>query len=148
MEDKVLINHDYDEIMLYDVVSYSSLDLYAGKYFKARIGNKWSLYSLDTGNKDIDKVFDKIYLLDKNTIAVYDGEYISFIDYKGNNVSDDKIKVSNLFESMPKLPEGISLTFKDLVVEISISEGTDYNNRIFSRYSYNLDTKVLEKISD
>lgn len=116
MEDKVLINHDYDEIMLYDVVSYSSLDLYAGKYFKARIGNKWSLYSLDTGNKDIDKVFDKIYLLDENTIAVYDGEYISFIDYKGNNVSDDKIKVSNLFESMPKLPEGISLTFKDLVV--------------------------------
>lgn len=146
-EDKLLIEHKYDEIMLTDIVNYESADLYASRYFKARTGNKWSLYSFDTGNKVIDNDFDRIYLLDENTIIIYNDGYILFVDYEGNNVSDEKIKVSNLFEVMPKIPEGISFTVDGEIVKISISEGTNYDELVFSSYEYNLNTKKLEKIS-
>lgn len=146
-EDKVLINHDYDEIMLCDIVNYQNSDLYASKYFKARNGNKWSLYSLDKGTRVIENDFNKIYLLSENVIVVYNDGYITFIDYDGNNIINDKIEVSNLFESMPNLPEGISFTYNDNTVEILISDGTNYDNRVISRYEYNLDTNNLSKLS-
>jgi len=150
---KTLINHNYDEVVLYDsfVVSrtdyYSLPELYAGKYFKARIGNKWSLYDIKTGEKVINNDYDKIYLLDEKTIAVYNDGYLSFVDYKGNNVSDDKIKILNLFGTMPKNPEGIRFEIGNSTVKISIADGTDNNNYTYYSYEYNLSTKKLTKLS-
>lgn len=146
-EDKLLIDYKFDEIMLSDIVNYESVDLYSSKYFKARIGDKWSLYSFDTGNKVIDNDFDRIYLLDDNTIVIYNDGYISFIDYEGNKIIDDKIKVSNLFANLPSIPEGIKFTIESEVVKISINEGTNYDDYVSSSYEYNLSTKKLEKIS-
>jgi len=154
-KDKIMINHKYDEIVLYDsfvtrtdaAMSDNIPELYADKYFKARLGDKWSLYNIKTGNKVINKDYDRIYLLDEKTIAVYNNGYLSFVDYKGNNVSDDKIEISNFFETMPKNPEGIRFIIGDSIVKISISEGTDISNYTSSSYEYNLKTKKLTKLN-
>lgn len=154
-KDKTLVKHNYDEIVLYDnytvrtddSISDNIRELYAGKYFKARIGNKWSLYDIKMGKKVINEDYDRIYLLNENTIAVYNDGYLYFVDYKGNKASDVKIKISNLFGTMPKNPEGIRFEVGNSIVNISITEGTDYDNWMNYSYEYNLKTKNLTKLS-
>lgn len=152
---KTLVNYEYDEIRLHDDFTVRKSDnifssnykLYSGKYFKARNGNKWTLYNLSNGNQVINKEYDKLYLLDEKNIAVYNNGYISFVDYSGNKISNDNIEVSNLFAIMPKNPEGIIFTISDSIVKISISDGTSYKNLVNYSYEYNLETKKVTKIN-
>lgn len=109
------------------------------------LNNKWYLFNLD-GTRVIEQGYDKIYLLDESNMAVYDNGYISFVDYTGNLVCDDKIKVSSLFGSMPKNPEGIKFDIFDNIVDIRYEEGTDWDNSKSYHYTYNLDTKILTKV--
>ena len=152
---KTVIDHKYDEIVLYDNYVVNTNDsmsdnipeLYKDKYFKARTGNKWSLYNIKTGNKVINKEFDRIYLLNENTIVVYNDGYLSFIDYNGNSISGDKIKVSGIVPIMPKSPEGIRFIVSDFTVQISINEGSSYDDIKISKYVYNIETKKVIKIN-
>jgi hypothetical protein len=154
--DRVLFEHTFDDVRLYDIsVKYTSADgnmtgynahLYSSKYFKAKNGNKWSLYNFNNGSKVIDDVYNNIYLIDENIIAVHKDGYISFIDYTGKSVCDEKIKVENYVGMMPKNPEGIQFTVQNNMVNIVIYEGTDPFDTTYLNYEYNLENNTLKKL--
>ena len=150
-KDETIISHKYDNIALTDAITVYSSEgaqrnffytdtIYNDKYFKGKIGDKWYLHSLSTGEKVIDKGYDRLYLINENTIAVYENGHISFIDYKGNYISDDKIEVYISSQRFYNSPEGIRFVVKDNIVSIYVDiEGTSQNHE----YEYNLQTKKV-----
>ena len=155
-KNEMIINHKYANIALTDGITvYSTNDnheqdfyytdkLYQNKYFKGKIGNKWYLYDLNTDKKVINKGYDRLYLIDKNTIAVYENGKISFIDYKGNYVTDDKIEVYVSSEKFYQSPEGIRFILNGNIVNIYVDIEKSSQQH---HYEYNLKTKKITKIN-
>ncbi len=148
--DKVIVENTYEDVRLFDrtatiYTDSPSFDIYNNKYFKAKENGKWYLFDINTSKKVLDKGFDRLYLLDNNTMFVYENGYFSFINYEGNELTSDKIEVSKLGDQFySQITEGVSITKEGNIINILLS-GQPYDNMRY-QYNYDLQTHELKKL--
>ncbi len=143
LSDKKIIENKYEDVRLFDMTMLEnspSFNIYNGKYFKAKENGKWYLFNISTGEKVLNKGYDRLYLLDSQTMLIYENNYLSFVDYDGKELIPDKIETSSLknYDNnfLPKMIEGIQITKENDNINIYVSD-------LGKTYTYNLNTKTL-----
>jgi len=80
-ENKKIIDYLYDSIRLYN-----------DKYYKAKIGDKWYLYSFNKTEKQIEDGYKEIFFITDEIIATQIDDKLYLKDYNGNNLIQEPIK--------------------------------------------------------
>ena len=164
--DDIVLENIYEDIALNDYTKFMSYSYDANevvdnngktyyeknKYIKLKLNNKWYLYDLANKKNVIETPYEELILIDDSTIMVYDNNEIYFIDYTGNKVDDNVIKVAKLNAGFlkPTYTEKFSIRVKNNVLELKVCDGeiSDYDEcfKNYKNYKYDLKTKKLELI--
>jgi len=152
---EIIIEHIYDEIALGDMINVTGYyeetkSAYDNKYFRAKINNKWYLYSFETKEKVTDG-YDALYLIDADILLVKIDNNLYLKNLKGDNITEETINLEyGLLPFYPKVPEGISVSRKKDVITITIVDGNyeNYLNHKYKTYEFNVKTNELKKLDN
>lgn len=121
---------------------FDSIGLINNKYFKAKLNDKWYLYSFEKKDKKINTGYDEIIPIIDDVIVVRLGKNAYIQNYNGDNIIDKMIDIGDnyLFASYVSDKD----SGKDFI-NIYISKD-EYNYEILENYHYYFNSKELEKI--
>lgn len=155
----IIVEHKYEDIQLNDSqavrlydneedqMGHLNNELYRNKYIKVKENGKWYLYDLKNNKKINNNGYDKLYLIDENTMIVMEDNYFYIKDYNNNLLTNEKIYVENLLPIMPKIGEGIKIIKTGDNCAITITDGPNMGDYKTYEYNYNLKTKELKKVT-
>lgn len=135
--DDILIEHQYDDISLYN-----------DKYFKAKIDDKWYLYSYETKEKVHEDGYKELFITTDDIIITQIDNYLYLKDYNGNNLTEEKIQI---YEEFPKYIMRGSGPRNQIIyneesnkIKISIPEYIyQQHENVYHEYEYDINNKKL-----
>lgn len=139
-KDELVIEHQFDDIRLYN-----------DKYFKAKIGDKWYLYSYETKEKVHEQGYKEIFFATDDVLVTQIDKNLYIKNYNGNNLIEDKIEtyIDYNEKACCATPKGITVKYNEEnnKIEISVSTQPDEeNNYKIYNYEYGIETKKLTKV--
>jgi len=141
-KDEVVVEHIYDDIRIYN-----------DKYYKAKLEDKWYLYSYETKEKVHEQGYKEIFFATDNILVTQIDNYLYIKDYNGNNIIEDKIQtyIDYNEKACCATPIGIYVNYNKennkIQIEVSSEETykPEYNYDIY-KYEYEINNKKLTKI--
>lgn len=139
--DEMFVDYIYDDISIIN-----------DKYFKARTGDSWMIYSLKTGEKLIDKPYELILLPNDEILLVQEDGYLYFEDLSGNKLNNNGIEVLAPYLSEWQLnnnsrKSGISYKIKGDRIIIYAYNSNEINAK-FIEYEYYTKSNLLIKVGE
>ena len=133
-KDEIVIEHIYDDIRIYN-----------DKYYKAKLEDKWYLYSYETKEKVHEQGYKEIFFATDNILVTQIDNYLHIKDYNGNNIIEDEIQtyIDYNEEACCGTPEGINVYYnkENNKIEIGVSQEFKENYE----YEYDINSKKLTK---
>lgn len=114
------------------------------KYFKAKLDNKWYLYSFNTKDKVTNEGYDELFIVNDEIIITEKDKYLYIKDYNGNNLVEDRIEdLSKEYQEYVccAANPGIAIDVKDNIITITTYKDNDWEK--YNQYEYNISTKSL-----
>ena len=139
-KDDVVVEHKYDDIRIYN-----------DKYYKAKLEDKWYLYSYETKEKVHEQGYKEIFFATDDVLVVQIDKNLYIKNYNGNNLIEDKIEtyIDYNEKACCATPEGITVKYNEEnnKIEIFVSTQPDEeNNYKIYNYEYGIETKKLTKV--
>lgn len=129
-------------------IKYDDVRLYNNKYYKAKTDDKWYLYSYNKKEKVIEEGYDELLFVTNDIIAAEIDGYLYIKDYKGNNLTEDKVKTHIPYNEYAccATPKGISIfeNIETKMIDIYIDKQVGEKQTDYKTYKYVYDKNKKE----